>query len=47
MEEGVEVTRLSPGEPQEILVPLAVDGASGTSLYRLVIRLEVVPEGRR
>jgi hypothetical protein len=41
-EEGVEPTRLVPGAPQEILVPLEAQTPAGTSRYRLVLRLEVV-----
>ncbi len=42
-EEGLEVTRLVPGAPQEILVPLEVADGGTTRRYRLVLRLEILP----
>jgi hypothetical protein len=40
-EPGVEPTRLAPGEPQEILVPLEIDTADGPKRFRLTLRLEL------
>lgn len=40
-EPDLEVTRLAPGAPQEILIPLVLDAPSGPRHYRLVLRLEV------
>jgi len=42
-DDSVEPTRLEVGDPQEILVPLELVTASGTRLFRLVIRLELAP----
>ena len=42
-EEGVEITRLAPGEPQEIIVPLEVATPFGPRLFRLTLRLEIKP----
>ncbi len=42
-EEGLEVTRLEPGEAQEILIPLQTPTPTGDRFYRLVIRLELRP----
>ena len=42
-EAGVEITRLAPGEPQEIIVPLEVATPFGPRLFRLTLRLEIKP----
>lgn len=40
-EPGVEATRLRPGQPQEILIPLEVDSGTGVQRFRLTVRLEI------
>ncbi|MBP7148018.1 MAG: hypothetical protein KBD01_10765 [Acidobacteria bacterium] len=40
-EQGLEPTRLAPGQPQEILVPLEIETPSGPLCWRLTIRLEI------
>ncbi len=42
-EDGLEPTRLAPGAPQEILVPLEIETATGIRTFRLTIRLELAP----
>lgn len=41
--DDLEPTRLVPGAPQEILVPLEIETAAGTRTFRLTIRLELQP----
>lgn len=42
-EEGLTPTRLLPGQPQDILIPLEVHTPQGNHYFRLTLRLEIKP----